>query len=165
MTSRSTARGIGAHSVRVFISHAATDGARAKRIGRILKEAGIEYWLSSEHLAHGHDWYNAIGKALQRCNWLVIVATRAAVKSTWVRSEVTYALLERRYSNRVVPLLFEDCRLPKLAWSLRAIQYLDFRKGWHPGTEKLAERFRPCPKASRTVKRRTSATRGGRRAP
>jgi TIR domain len=158
MTSRSTARRSRVRSARVFISHAATDRSRAKRIGRILKEAGIEYWFSAEHLAHGQDWYNAIGKALQRCNWLVIVATRTAVRSRWVRHEVTYALQDRRYENRVVPLLFEDCKLHKHFWSLRAIQYLDFRKGWHPGTEKLTERFRPRPKTARTVKRRTSAT-------
>lgn len=126
---------------KVFISHATTDRNRAKRLGRILGEHGIEYWFSREHLIHGHSWYKGIGEALGRCNWLVIVATPSAVKNKWVRDEVTYALVERRYKNRVVPLLFEDCKLRKLAWSLLSIQYLDFRKGWHPAVDQLLARL------------------------
>lgn len=126
---------------KVFISHTTKDKDRAKRLGKMLRERGIQYWFSREHLVHGHSWYKAIGEALGSCNWLLIVATPTAVKNKWVRDEVTYALVERRYKNRVVPLLFEDCNLQRLAWSLLSIQYLDFRGGWHPAIDRLLERL------------------------
>jgi hypothetical protein len=107
-----------------------------------LAEYGIEYWFSREHLVHGEDWYRGIGGALERCNWLILVGSRAAITNRWVRDEVTYALVDRRYRNRVVPLLFENCRLRRLAWSLQSIQYIDFRHRWHPGSDQLIARLR-----------------------
>jgi hypothetical protein len=127
--------------VKVFISHATVDRRRAQRLGRLLEECGIEYWFSREHLVHGHNWYREIGAALTGCNWLVVVATKASVKNSWVRDEVTFALTEQRYRNRVIPLLFETCTLKRLAWSLKSIQYLDFRSGWQPGGDQLVERI------------------------
>jgi hypothetical protein len=130
-----------AERVKVFISHATADRVRAQRLGRLLRQHGIDYWFSREHLVHGHSWYKGIGEALDSCSWLAIVGTRAAIRNKWVRDEVTYALVERRYRNRVVPLLFENCKLHKLAWSLLSIQYLDFRQGWHPAVDTLLARL------------------------
>ncbi|HKE87605.1 MAG TPA: toll/interleukin-1 receptor domain-containing protein [Vicinamibacterales bacterium] len=136
---------------KVFISHATADRRRAQRIGRLLADSGVEYWFSREHLVHGEDWYRAIGGALGSCNWLVVVGSDAAIRNKWVRDEVTYALVERRYRNRIIPLLFEDCNLRRLAWSLQAIQYIDFRNGWQPGTDQLLKRLGKRPR--RNVRR------------
>ena len=139
--------------IKVFISHATDDRRRAQYLGRLLKQSGIDYFFSREHLDHGHNWYRGIGDGLESCNWLVIIATPAAVRNGWVRNEVTYALVERRYNNRVVPLLFEDCQLPRLAWSLRAIQYLDFRHGWHPSVDTLLAKL-GARRARKTAKKK-----------
>lgn len=134
---------------KVFISHATADRRRAQRIGRLLAEYGIDYWFSRQHLVHGEDWYRGIGSALGSCNWLIVVGSRAAVRNRWVRDEVTYALVDRRYRNRVIPLLFEDCNLRQLAWSLQAIQYIDFRIGWQPGSNQLLRRLGKRPRRNR----------------
>jgi len=132
--------------LKTFISHATSDRRRAKRLGRLLAEHGIEYWFSREHLVHGQDWYRGIGGALESCNWLIIVGTRAAIRNRWVKAEVTYALVDRRYRNRVIPLLFENCSLKRLAWSLQSIQYIDFRNGWQPGSHQLLRRLGKRPR-------------------
>ena len=134
---------------KVFISHATADRRRAQRIGRLLAEYGVEYWFSREHLVHGEDWYRGIGGALGSCNWLVVVGSRAAIRNRWVRDEITYALVDRRYRNRVIPLLFEDCNLRRLAWSLQVIQYIDFRNGWQPGSDQLLQRLGERPRRNR----------------
>jgi hypothetical protein len=126
---------------KVFISHATADRRRAQRLGRLLQKHRITYWFSREHLVHGQNWYRDIGRALTECNWLVVVVSRASVRNRWVREEVTYALLESRYRNRVVPLVFEDCNLARLAWSIKSIQYVDFRGGWRSGSAQLLERL------------------------
>lgn len=138
-----------AQRAKVFISHATADRRRAQRIGRLLTDYGIEYWFSREHLVHGEDWYRGIGSALGSCNWLILVGSRAAIRNRWVRDEVTYALVDRRYRNRVIPLLFEDCNLRQLAWSLRPIQYIDFRTGWQPGSDQLLRRLGKRPRRNR----------------
>ena len=135
--------------VRVFLSHATADRTRAQRLGRLLREHRIAYWFSRQHLVHGRNWYRDLGGALEDCNWLIIVASRAAVRNRWVREEVTYALLERRYKNRVVPLLFEECNLRLLAWSIGSIQYIDFRRGWQPGSDQLLARLGKRPRRNR----------------
>jgi hypothetical protein len=134
------------HPTKVFISHTSADRTRAQRLGRLLRDYSIEYWFSREHLAHGEDWYHGIGGALESCNWLIVVGTPAAVRNTWVKREVTYALVDRRYRNRVIPLLFENCNLRRLAWSLQSIQYIDFRRGWQPGSDQLLTQLRKRPR-------------------
>lgn len=84
---------------KVFISHASADRRRAQRLGRLLAEHGIEYWFSREHLVHGQDWYRGIGDGLEACNWLIVVGSPRAIRNKWVKDEVTYALVDRRYRN------------------------------------------------------------------
>lgn len=152
----------GARPAKVFISHATADRRRAHRLARLLSDHDIEYWFSREHLVHGEDWYRAIGLALKSCNWLIVVISRAAIGNRWVREELLYALRERRYRNHVIPLLFEDCSLKRLAWSIQSIQYIDFRQGWRQAGDQLVNRLggnerrtRPRPRAAAsTVERR-----------
>ena len=127
---------------KVFISHTSKDYKRASRLGALLGANGIDYWFSREHVVRGQDWYRAIGEALATCNWLVVVATPAAIRNKWVRDEVTYALITRRYKNRVIPLLFENCNLDRLAWSLQNKQHIDFRRRWMRASKELVARIR-----------------------
>lgn len=157
---RKAARRPRGQRVKVFISHASADRARATGLGRLLARHGLEYWYSREHLIHGQDWYRGIGDALESCNWLVIVGSRKATRNKWVKDEVTYALVERRYRNRVIPLLYETCNLRSLAWSLQSIQYIDFRTNRRRATEQLLARLgakpteRRVPAARRRVRKR-----------
>ena len=127
---------------KVFISHASTNRDLARRVAALLRRNGIDYWFSREHIIRGSDWYRAIGDALETCNCLVVIATRAAVGNRWVRDEVAYALIERRYKNRVIPLLFETCRIERLAWSLKNKQHIDFRDRRTEAGKELIARLR-----------------------
>ncbi len=141
-----------AHRAKVFISHATADRARAQRLGRLLREHGVDYWFSREHLVHGQNWYRDIGAALRSCNWLAVIATRAAIRNRWVIEEVTYAVIDRRYRNKVIPLVFENCNLKRLAWSIQPVQYLDFRTGWQPGSDRLLKRLGKRPRRNRRLR-------------
>lgn len=152
---RKAARRPRGQGVNVFISHASADRTRATGLGRLFARHGLKYWYSREHLIHGQDWYRGIGDALESCNWLVIVGSRKAIRNKWVKDEVTYALVEKRYRNRVIPLLFETCNLRSLAWSLQSIQYIDFRTNRRRATEQLLARLG----ADRNAGRRVTAAR------
>ncbi len=63
--------------------------------------------------------------------------TPHAVKSMWVKRELNYALNERRYKDRIVPLLFKKCDFRSLSWILPQFQFIDFTKDYKAGCNQL----------------------------
>ncbi|HEU4889415.1 MAG TPA: toll/interleukin-1 receptor domain-containing protein [Thermoanaerobaculia bacterium] len=72
------------------------------------------------------QWLDEIGAALDRCDWFVVLLTPSSVRSKWVKRELTYALNQDRYEDRIVPLLVERCDYTKLAWPLATVQIIPF---------------------------------------
>ena len=50
------------------------------------------------------------------------------MKSDWVKHELMFALNNKRYKARIVPLLFKACKYTKLSWTLSAFQTIDFTR-------------------------------------
>ena len=84
--------------VRIFLSHASADRRFVERLAGILDSRKLSYWYSQRHVVGAQEWHNEIGKALGRCNWLVLVLTPAATKSKWVKHELLFA--PRGYDRR-----------------------------------------------------------------
>lgn len=101
-----------------------------------LRRHDVRVWFSEHNIVGAQQWMDEIGKALERCDWFVVVLTPAAVRSIWVKREVTFALNEKRYHERVVPLLLKNCAAKGLAWPLSTIQTIDARS-YTPGVEEL----------------------------
>src|SRR5437870_3250822 len=99
----------------VFLSHSSQDHAEARRLKEILTAHGIPVWFSPHKLVGAQLWHDEIGKALARCDWMMVLLTPAAVQSKWVKREVVYAAAEDRYDDHVIPLLFEPCKHRKLS--------------------------------------------------
>jgi hypothetical protein len=134
----------------VFLSHASADRRLADRVISSLRGYGIKVWYSKTSLRGAQAWHDEIGKALKRCDWLVVLLTPAATKSEWVKREVTYALIEKRYRNRIIPALVRNCRHQKLSWTLAGMQMVDFRNGFQAGVAGLlaAWHIRPSKRGS-----------------
>lgn len=110
----------------MFLSFADADRAFARRLARGLQQRGIKVWFAPSHLRGGDQWHDEIGRALARCDWLLVVLSPSATRSFWVQMEVKYALRERRYRGRIVPLLLRRCDPKRLSWTLPAIQQISF---------------------------------------
>ena len=121
----------------VFLSHASADRRAVQKIVASLKDHGVSVWYSQTSLKGAQAWHDEIGKALARCDWLVVVLTPAAVRSDWVKHEVTFALIEKRYRQRIVPLLIKKCQHQKLSWTLAGMQMVDFRSNFRTGLRNL----------------------------
>src|SRR5437588_11187894 len=106
----------------VFLSHAHDDAQYVKKLAADLRRHDVRVWYSAHHIAGAQQWMDEIGNALDRCDWFVVVLTPAAVKSIWVKREVSFALNEAQYHDRVVPLLWKNCVAKDLAWPLVTIQ-------------------------------------------
>ena len=90
--------------MKVFISHAHENEGLAKNLGKALKRAGWEVW-DDEQILPGDNWAEKIGQALEESQAMVVLLTGAALSSSAVRWEIAYALGEKRFKNRLIPVL------------------------------------------------------------
>ena len=104
----------------VFIANARPDAAWALKLADALKQAGINTWVDVSDIPIGVDWERSIIEALRACSALIVVATRKAAESAWVRSEINYA---RNAGIEILPVMVEDAPLP----GLECLQHLDLR--------------------------------------
>lgn len=121
----------------VFLSHASRDHAKARRLKSVLVAHGVPVWFSPHHIGGAQQWQDEIGAALARCDWFMILLTPNSVKSMWVRRELEYALSEKRYVDRIIPLNFKKCEVRRLSWVLPQIQAIDFTKDFWKGCHEL----------------------------
>ena len=91
-------------AMKVFISHAHENEALAKKLGKALKGAGWDVW-DDEQILPGDNWAEKIGQALEESQAMVVLLTGAALSSSAVRWEIAYALGEKRFKNRLIPVL------------------------------------------------------------
>lgn len=121
----------------LFISHSSHDRRVAGRLARVLENHGVPFWYSRKNIRGAEEWHDEIGAALKRCDWFLVMLSPAAVESEWVKRELVYALNDRRYVGRIIPVLLLPCDLDKLSWTLRGIQQIDFTRGFYDGCREL----------------------------
>jgi hypothetical protein len=144
----------------VFLSHASRDKIKAHRLRDVLVSHEIPVWYSPHHIQGAQQWQDEIGTALKQCGWFMVLLTPHAVKSMWVKRELNYALMERRYRKRIIPLLYQECDIRALSWTLPQYQHIDFRNDYWTACSQLLriwkKRLREHIKANlmRKVKRR-----------
>lgn len=106
----------------MFLSHSSADQAFTTKLASELRRHGIRSWYSEQHIIGSEQWHDAIGKALARCDWLIVILTPNAVASQWVKHEVLYAFRKKHLRTRVVPLMLKKCDPEKLSWALPNFQ-------------------------------------------
>ena len=111
----------------VFVSHSHRDKVFTRKLAEELRRHGIAAWYSERNIGGADQWLDEIGAALKRCDWFLIVLTPDSVKSKWVKREVTKALADDRYDERMVPLLVKTCDVDQLAWPLTTLQFVSFK--------------------------------------
>jgi hypothetical protein len=121
----------------VFLSHASANRAFARKAVRILRRHGLPVWYSETNLAGAQQWHDEIGQALRRCDWFLVVLSPQAVVSPWVKRELVFALNDRRYDDRIVPLYYKTCDYTALSWVLDSIQRIEFRRRHGDGFREL----------------------------
>lgn len=90
---------------------------------------------------NAEQWHDAIGEALGRCDWFVLVLTPAATRSRWVKDELLYAMRNPRYHGHLVPLMVRDCDPDTLSWTLLNRQIIDFTEDFDDGCRNLLRRW------------------------
>ena len=117
----------------LFLSHASPNRRFVERLARALKERGVRFFYSKRHIVGARQWHDELGDALARCDWFVLVLSKASVKSIWVKRELLFALEASQYRDRILPVLLEKCAADKLSWTLSAFQHIDFTDSFDDG--------------------------------
>jgi hypothetical protein len=110
----------------VFLSHSANDRQFVNELANAMRRHGIPVWYSQTNILGAQQWHDEIGEALQRCDWFAVVLSPSSVESLWVKRELLKALEQRRFENRIIPIVLEASDYERLSWTLSFFQMVDF---------------------------------------
>jgi hypothetical protein len=103
------------------------------RLAKDLRAGGADVWIDQLDIEPGQRWDRAIEDALAKCPQLLVILSPAAVESTNVMDEVSFALGE---GKTVLPVKHRDCKIP---FRLRRLQYVDLTLNYDAGLRRLLE--------------------------
>ena len=104
------------------MSYAEADVALARKIADGLRREGIDVWLADEGIIPGDNWAEKVAQALQQSQAMVVLYTDHTRTASWVHREVEFALGNKGYTDRVVPVLVGETPLDSMPWILRQFQ-------------------------------------------
>ena len=111
--------------MKVFISYSSKDEALATRLVAALEEAGLDAWYQKREIMPGDNWAEKISQGLKESNAMVVLLTADALESDAVQSSISYALGEKAFSKRLIPVLVggsEDFPSGRIPWILKRLK-------------------------------------------
>jgi TolB-like protein len=122
----------------VFVSYASQDAAVANSIVENLESQGLKCWMAPRDVKPGAQYADAIVRAINDANAVVLVMSASAVDSAHVPREVERAASKRK---PIIPLRIDTAALnPELEYYLSNSQWIDVPKlGMPAALAKLKE--------------------------
>jgi hypothetical protein len=97
----------------VFVSYSRADKPRVEGLADLLRGLGLSVFLDQRSIVAGERWRDSLDRALSSCDALVVVWSRQAARSEWVRKEYETAASRR---IRLIPVPIDGTPLaPALA--------------------------------------------------
>lgn len=122
----------------IFISYSHEDKTFVDRLAIQLVAHKAKVWLDRWELHIGDSLIRRIQDAIAGASALLVILSKAAVKSEWCNKELSAGLVRELEEKRVVvlPVLKEDCEIPLF---LRDKLYADFRRNFDDGLKTILE--------------------------
>ena len=119
--------------MQVFISYSRNDEPAARRVAKALESSGFQIWWDA-HLPAHRSYSDEIERNLKCSKAVVVLWSKSATQSQWVRSEADYArtagtLVQARLDDSTPPMPFDQIQCADLS------QWRGSAK--HPGWSKL----------------------------
>jgi hypothetical protein len=103
--------------MKVFISHSSKDEALASKVVSYLEQAGLDVWYDKREIMPGDNWADKVGQGLRESEAMVLLVTPSALGSNSLRRDIDYALTQKRFKGRLVPVLAGDAQRFR-GWSI-----------------------------------------------
>ncbi|MEN3334436.1 MAG: hypothetical protein V7641_3801 [Blastocatellia bacterium] len=98
----------------LFLSHSSADRQFADDMAEMIRRHGVPVWYSQTNILGAQQWHDEIGAALRRCDWFALILSPNSVESMWVKRELSYALRQNRFENKLIPMLYQACNYERL---------------------------------------------------
>lgn len=111
--------------MKVFISHAQEDECLAVNMAFALRKEGLHVWLAHQEIFPGDNWGERVAEGLREADAMVVLLTENALSSNRVRSEIEFALGNKDYSWRLVPVIVghpSEDKLRSLPWIMKRLK-------------------------------------------
>lgn len=118
---------------KVFISYSREDKVFALRLAEDLRAADVEIWIDQLDIPPGVVWDDSVEKALDLCQFLMVILSPKSIESENVKDEIAYALDAKK---QIIPVLYKECKIPL---RIRRLNYIDFTSDYNSGKTKLIE--------------------------
>lgn len=124
----------------IFLSRTSIDKPFVEKLSADLKRLGIESWVDKYEIKVGESIFWRVEEGLKESEYFAIVLSPEALKSEWVKSEISVAWDRKMMvgKNAILPLLYRDCEIPAL---LKSLKYADFRRDYQTGFSELVAVF------------------------
>ena len=104
--------------LKVFLSYASEDHLQVQKLYRRLKKDGVDPWQDQENLLPGQNWKEAIDKALDETDAIIVCLSQKAVnKEGFIQKEIRRALdladEKPEGTIYIIPARIEDVDVPK----------------------------------------------------
>ncbi len=120
-----------------FISYSSKDRNLAARVAAELRGHGYAIWLDRDEVLVGHNILDEVYRGILQSRFLIVLLTKEATKSKWVREELSAGKLQEIENARVtvLPVKCEpDLDIPPV---LRGKRWADFTQSETEGLQAL----------------------------
>jgi len=107
--------------MQIYLSYTSADAPLARQISDGLKREGFSVWDDREILP-GDNWGSKVADALQNSDAMVVLMTPESLTSAQVQHDISYALGDRAYSGRLIPVVAQQLSIDDLPWILKTLQ-------------------------------------------
>ena len=105
-------------------------------------------WLDVEELQPGENWPRAIGEAIEAADAIVVLISKAFLRSPHTRQEWDFALGSKKHAGRVLPVLMPKTPPEAVPWILKHIQHLKSGPDWEKTSQRVAQALRQLKRAA-----------------
>lgn len=112
---------------KIFISHSQKDYKISKKLAQYLKRCQVEIWIDYTQISPGEALADKIGEGIAWCDTLILVWSKSAECSYFVRLEYNNAISQKK---RVIPCLVDDAKVPPILAGFLFINFDNFKQGF-----------------------------------
>lgn len=123
----------------VFISHARiADGVIANKIAQDLRLWDVPVWIAPGSLVSGEKWLSGIERGMQESGIFVLLLSKAAASSEWVKLETEEAIeMKVKGQMKLIAVDYEECNWDQLSLFVKRFQAVNFRNRYEDGLQDL----------------------------
>jgi hypothetical protein len=111
--------------MKVFINYSPKDEALAAELVARLEAAGMDSWFNKREILPGDNWAEKTSEGLKESNAMVVLLTPDSLASEAVQANISYALGEKSFRHRVVPVVvgdLEESGSGRIPWILKRLK-------------------------------------------